>query len=281
MRRNPPATALILCFVNLLLVIRAPVALEAQRGRGTGAAAAVQSAQASAPFDLTGYWVSIVNEDWRWRMVTPPKGDYASVANLMTPAARKIADSWDVSQDGSCLAYGAAAVMRMPTRVRVTWENENTLKVETDAGQQTRRFVFDRSAQPPAERSLQGFSVAEWELAGAGRRGGAFGPPPGGRGGPAPAPGGAPRGARSGSLKVITTNLSSGWLRRNGVPFSERTTVTEYYDHFTTTGGDRWFVVTTVVSDPEYLTQEFVTSSHFRGEPDGTKWDPTPCRPPT
>ena len=260
--------------IALILVPAATVVLDAQRGRGAGAGPAPpQSAQAAAPIDLTGYWVSIVNEDWRWRMVTPKKGDYASIANLMTPEARKIADSWDMSQDGSCLAYGAAAVMRMPTRLHIIWENESALKVETDAGMQTRRFTFDRTMAAPASRSLQGFSVAEWERPAAGRGGPGLGGPPG-----LPAPGAAPAGGRGGSLKVVTTNMSGGWLRKNGVPYSESTTLTEYYDRFPTPGGDQWLVVTTVVADPKYLNQEFVTSSHFRREADGAKWDPTPCR---
>ena len=107
-------------------------------GRG---AQAPQTPSASAPIDLTGYWVSVVNEDWRWRMVTPPKGDYASVP--MTDEARKVADTWDVSKDGQCDAYGAAGLMRMPTRLHITWEGDNVLKIETDAGQQTRRLLFD------------------------------------------------------------------------------------------------------------------------------------------
>jgi len=256
----------------LILVAVVRVSLDAQQGRGAAGPPVPQSPQAAAPIDLTGYWVSIVNEDWRWRMVTPKKGDYASVANLMTPAARKIADSWDPATDGSCLAYGAAALMRMPTRLHITWDDARTLKIETDAGQQTRRFVFDKAAAAPAARSLQGFSMAEWERPTPGRGGPPGGPP----GAPPPA---AAQGGRGGDLKVVTTNLSGGWLRKNGIPYSENTTVTEYYDRFATTGGDQWLVVTTVVSDPMYLTQEFVTSSHFRREPDAAKWDPTPCRP--
>jgi hypothetical protein len=225
------------------------------QGRGGAPAGPPPSAWASAAIDLTGYWVSVVNEDWRWRMVTPPKGDYASVP--MTDEARKVADTWDVSKDGQCEAYGAAALMRMPTRVHITWENDNTLKVETDAGQQTRRFTFDRTAQPTGGRSLQGFSKAEWER-----------------------PAGAGRGqvAPGGNLKVVTTNLRAGWLRKNGVPYSENATVTEYYDRFTAPNGDNWFTVTTIVDDPQYLNQPFVTSSHFKKEPDGSKWAPSPCK---
>jgi hypothetical protein len=234
-------------------------------------------------------------------MVTPPPKDYSSVP--LNAEARKLADAWDVSKDGSCLAYGAAALMRMPTRLRISWESENILKIETDNGQQTRRLLFDRSAAPPAERSLQGFSLAEWERPGrGGGPGGGRGGGPGGVGGPPPAgppagpaaPPPAPGGARAdgaagdgrggqaagqgGHLKVVTTRLSGGWLRRNGVPYSESTTLTEYYDRFPV-GDQAWLAVTTIVSDPTYLTQDFVTSSHFRREPDGAKWNPVPCKP--
>src|SRR5687768_15662181 len=270
-------------FVSVLvaLLAAAPAAF-AQRGRGAGPGAPAQSPQAGAPVDLTGYWVAIVNEDWRWRMVTPPKGDYASIQNLMTAEARKLADSWDPSQDGSCLAYGAAGLMRMPTRLNVTWENENTLKIETDQGRQTRRLVFDKAVPPPAQRSLQGFSVAEWERPAAARGGGGGGgaaAPAGGAPGGGPPPGAGPaQNPRGGNLKVVTTQLSGGWLRRNGVPYSDAATVTEYFDRFAAPDKAEWLVVTTVVSDPRYLTQEFVTSSHFRREANGAKWDPAPCK---
>jgi hypothetical protein len=270
----------IIAAVTLACAMAATVS--AQRGRGAGAPAAAQTPQAAAPIDLTGYWVSIVNEDWRWRMVTPPKGDYASVP--ISPEGRKVADTWDVSKDGSCLAFGAAGVMRMPTRLHITWENESTLKIETDAGQQTRRLVFNKAMAPPATKSLQGFSVAEWErYTPPGRGGGGGGAPPAGAPPAARAGGGAPAGApatpRFGNLKVVTTQLSGGWLRRNGVPYSEDTTMTEFFDRFAAPDGAEWLVVTTIVADPKYLAQEFVTSTHFRREPNAAKWDPTPCKP--
>jgi hypothetical protein len=251
--------------VHTLLVTALCVAIipsvGAQQGRGGGPPPqAAQSPRAAAPIDLAGYWVSIVNEDWRWRMVTPPAGDVASVP--LNAEGLKVAKSWDPATDGSCLAYGAAGLMRLPTRLHITWENDNTLKIDTDAGTQSRRLLFDRTTSPPAAKSLQGFSLAEWE------RGAARG---GGRGGPAP--------AAFGNLKVTTTSMSGGWLRRNGVPYSDQTTMTEYFDRFTTPGGDQWMVITTVVTDSKYLSQEFVTSTHFRQEPDGSKWEPTACRP--
>jgi hypothetical protein len=220
------------------------------QGRGAGAPQAPPTPRARAAFDLTGYWVSVVTEDWRWRMVTPPKGDYNSVP--MTAEARKVADSWDVSKDGSCLAYGAAGLLRMPTRLHITWESDSVLKLETDAGGQTRRFEFD--ARPgQGQRSLQGSSIAEWERA-------------------------AGRGAQGGNLKVTTTNMSGGWVRKNGVPYSENAVLTEYIDRFTGPAGEDWIAVTTIVDDPKYFTTPFITTSHFKKEPDGAKWSPSACR---
>jgi hypothetical protein len=217
----------------------------------------------SASIDLTGTWVSIVNEDWRWRMVTPPVGDFPGIP--LNPAGQKLAQAWDLGQDGRCQAFGAAALLRMPTRVRFSWEDDRTLKLETDNGQQTRRLAF--GARPAATtHTLQGQSAAEWirTLPPSNPFGLGF-------------PGGPPR--PGGSLKVVTTNLSGGWLRRNGAPYSENAVVTEYFDRFPVPNGGEWFVVTTAVDDPMYLLRSFVTSSHFRREPDDSKWSPRPCRP--
>ena len=219
--------------------------------------------RASAPVDLTGVWVSIVNEDWRWRMITAPRGDFPGLP--LSPAGRAIAMAWDPKTDGSCKAFGAAAVMRMPTRVRISWADDVTLKIETDNGQQTRLLHFG-AGRPPGAPSLQGDSAADWQRT----------LPPNNPfginfpGGPPPPPGG--------SLRVVTTNLSGGWLRRNGVPYSAKTTVTEFFDRFPVPDGSEWFVVTTQVVDPEYLLGRLVTSSHFRREPDASKWAPKPCR---
>jgi hypothetical protein len=217
-----------------------------------------KSPRESAAIDLTGQWVSIVNEDWRWRMVTPPKGDYTSVQPL-NAAGRAVADRWEASEDGSCRAYGAAGLMRMPTRLRIDWEGDDVIMVRTDAGEQVRRFEFNPKIE--GAPSLQGHSVASWQRTV---------PPPGPPRGPPP-PGG--------SLKVVTNKLVAGWLRKNGVPYSADTTLTEYYDRFAGPNGDEWLVVTTIVEDPQYLTGRFITSSHFRREKDRSKWNPKPCRP--
>jgi hypothetical protein len=223
------------------------------------------SPRAQAPVDLAGYWVSIVTEDWRWRMITPPKGDYASVP--LTAEARKVADSWDPARDAAageaCRAYGAPAIMRVPGRIRISWENDTTLRVDTEAGTQTRlfRFIpsevegFGATPVPAGARPWQGRSVAQWQIVG-GRRGA---PPAGG------------------SLRVVTTEIRPGYLRKNGVPYSANAVVTEYYNRTNEPNGDSWLIVTTVVEDPLYLTARFVTSSHFKKAPDGSIWNPAPC----
>jgi hypothetical protein len=256
-RKTLPLTTAWLAVVLLVAAAGALASVSAQGPARGQAPAPPPTPKAGAPIDLTGYWVSVVNEDWRWRMVTPPVGDVASVP--LNPEGLKVAKSWNPATDGSCLAYGAAGLMRQPTRLHVTWESDTVLKVETDAGVQTRRLVFGappagaRRAQP----SLQGTSVADWER------------PARGRGAPVPG---------VGNLKVVTTNLRAAWLRRNGVPYSEGATLTEYFDRFAVPNGDEWLVVTSIVSDPKYLTQDFVTSTHFKHEADGAKWAPAPCK---
>ena len=242
----------------IVVVCLASVAPLTPAQRGQGRQGGAPSARASAPVDLTGMWVSIVTEDWRWRMRTPPKGDYASLP--LTDAAIKVADSWDPARDAAageqCRPFGGAAIMRVPGRIRISWNDDTTLKVETEAGTQTRAFAF--GSAPAGEPSWQGVSVANWQVAGGGgRRGG--GPP------------------RGGSLRVVTTNLRPGYLRRNGVPYSANARVTEYFNRVNESNGDSWLIVTTMVEDPQYLNARFVTSSHFKKIPDDSPWKPTPC----
>jgi hypothetical protein len=245
------------------LLLAAPALLHAQFGPPPPQTP--QPAKLVAPEDLTGYWVSIVTEDWRWRMVTPAKGDYTSVP--LNQEGRKLADTWDPAKDeasgNQCRAYGAAAVMRVPGRVHFTWQDDNTLKVETDAGTQTRVFHFGGKPAANEAASWQGYSAASWDgLRRAGPRGG---PPP------------VSTGPQPGTLKVVTTNMKAGYLRKNGVPYSANADLTEYYDRTNEPNGDSWLIVTTIVDDPQYLYQQFVTSTHFKLEKDGSKWSPTAC----
>jgi hypothetical protein len=225
-------------------------------------AAKPATAKATATIDLTGYWVSIVNEDWRWRMMTPAKGDYASVP--LNPEGRRVADTWDPVKDehdgNNCRAYGAANIMRIPERIHITWANENTLEMDVDAGTQKRLFHFDGSKWQGGEPQWQGDSVASWEKQ-------------------VQRVGFAKTGSdKDGSLHVVTTHMRPGYLRKNGVPYSKDAVLTEYYDRVEI-NGRTYLIVTSVVDDPMYLNDRFITSGQFRLEPDGAKWNPTACRP--
>ena len=245
--------------------------------------AAAQTGRIGAPVDLTGVWVSVVTEDWEYRMRTPPKGDIGTGVGMppgfgaipLNPAGMAAANAWDPSTDGQCEAYGVGGIMRMPGRLKISWQDDLTLKIETDAGVQTRLLHFLPPAGGPGpavavdkgSRTLQGYSVAEWQR-GVGFD--AFGL------GLTPERGAGP--PRWGSLKVETTNMQPAWLRRNGVPYSDKATITEHFARFAHPEAGDWFVVTTVVEDPTYLTQTFITSSNFRKEANDSKWDPKPCR---
>jgi hypothetical protein len=238
-----------------ILIVFAAVALsaapaDAQRGRGAGAAP--ETARAASAIDLTGTWVSVISEDWPQRMLPPRKGEYTRIP--LTAAARKVADTWDPARDDAageqCKGYTAAGITRMPGRVRISWQDDYTMKMELEAGSQTRLFHF-RPGPPAAEPSWQGYSAAAWMYT---RQ------PP-----------------RTGELRVVTNRLRPGYLRKNGVPLSGAASVTEYYHRFTAPNGDVWLTVVTEVADPENLQQPYVQSSHFKKLPDGAAFKPEPC----
>jgi hypothetical protein len=242
-----------------------------------------------APVDITGYWVALITEDWRWRMLTPPKGDYASVP--INDEGRRVADSWNLAKDEAgglaCKPYGVGNIMRMPGRMHITWQDDTTLKLEFDAGTQTRLLNFADKAVAKAPKTWQGYSAANWEIAGQSvavdRNGIPVAPPAGGRGGRGGGGGGGGgRGAappRGGSLHVVTTNFREGYLRKNGVPYSDNASITEYFDKVgPEPNGDIVLLVRTVVEDPKYLQVPFITSTHFKLEKDGAKWNPSPCK---
>ncbi len=245
-----------LALAALLLL---PFRAEAQQGRGgRGQAATPQTGKAAAPFDPSGYWVSMITQNWRLRMFTPAKGDYLGLP--LTPAAKKIADDWDPSKDEAaglqCRAYGAANIMYMPERLHIAWQDDNTLRMDIDAGTQTRLFHFGKPA-PSDKPSWQGDSVAAWEA----HRGAEI----------------APSNAQSKYLKVTTTRMLSGYVRKNGVPYSENAVLTEYYDFAPEAGGSPMLFVTTIVEDPLYLDNPLILTAQFKKQTDATGWDPTPC----
>src|ERR1700674_5720595 len=110
--------------VLLATLFVAAVPAHGQRGgRGGDKSGPPPAAQADAPFDLTGYWVSVITQNWRLRMVVPARGDYIGIP--LNEASKKIADAWDPAKDeaagNQCKGYNAAIIMTQPERLHVTW----------------------------------------------------------------------------------------------------------------------------------------------------------------
>jgi hypothetical protein len=224
------------------------------QGRGAGAAS---TARAAAPRDFTGSWLSVVTEHWHWRMMVPPKGDFGIFP--LNAEGQKIANAWDPAKDraegNECKAYGAAGIMRVPGRLHIQWADDNTLQMDIDSGTQTRVFRFGSAPPRNGAAQWQGYSAAMWDGTTAG---------PGVR--------------LNGQLRVTTTNMRPGYLAKNGVPYSESARLEEYYETFAEPNGDKWLVVTTIVTDQKYLARPHVTTYPFKKIPDKSGWDPTPCR---
>jgi hypothetical protein len=231
-----------------------------------GAAPAPVAPRAAAPWDPTGYWVALVSDEWRYRMITPPKGnvDYVPV----NADGRGAANNWDPAKDEAageqCRAYGAGGIMRLPVRLHITWQDERTLKIDIDAGTQTRVLHFPSTGSGQAavaagiESSWQGYSVADWQI------------PGGGRGAPTPGP-------RFGQLRVVTNHLRPGYLRKNGVPYGSGAVLMEYFQHLKDDDGSEYLAITSMLDDSQYLAQPWVRTNQFRKQADTKGWNPTPC----
>ena len=245
--------------VLLAALFVAAVPAHGQRGgRGGEKGGPPPTAQADAPFDLTGYWVSVITQNWRLRMVVPARGDYIGIP--LNEASKKIADAWDPAKDeaagNQCKGYNAAIIMTQPERLHVTWQDASTLRMEIDAGTQTREFHFGSWKPPGGPATWQGDSAATWSS----RRQLAD-----------------PGGPKARSLKIITTNMRPGYLRRNGVPYSAAAKLTEYFDVYQEPNGETWMIATTVVEDPVYLDNPLILNAQFKKQADAAGWDPTPC----
>jgi hypothetical protein len=240
-------------------VLSVAATLGAQRG---AAPAPPPTPKANAPWDPTGYWVALVSDEWRYRMITPPKGnvDYVPV----NAEGRGAANNWDPAKDEAageqCRAYGAGGIMRLPVRLHITWQDDRTLKIDIDAGTQSRALHFAAASSVPAnvENSWQGYSVADWQM------------PGGGRGAPAQAP-------RFGQLHIVTNHLRPGYLRKNGVPYGSGAVLTEHVQHLTDDDGSEYLAITSILDDSQHLQQPWVRTSQFRKQIDAKGWNPTPC----
>ena len=245
--------------------------------RGNAPPAPPKTPREAAPQDLTGYWVSVVTELWRYRMVVPDKNDYQFVP--LNPEGRKLAGTWDPAKDQAsgdeCKSYAAPAIMQVPGRLHIYWQDDNTLRIDTDSGTQTRLFHFGGSSPQNDPPTWQGYSVASWQGAeNIDTRDGQGGPIQDASG--KLIPGRMMR--QADYLKVVTTHLRPGYLQKNGIPFSANAMLEEDFDTFPEPySGNTWLTVTAVVNDPLYLIEPLFTHAHFKKLPDNSGWDPTPC----
>ena len=188
--------------------------------------------------------------------------------------------AWDPAKDeaegNACKAYGAPGIMRLPTHLHVTWQDERSLKIEADYGTQTRLLHFGPPTtegrldygnatlfpsrpprfEPPAavDPSAQGYSIASWTIMG-----------------------GSAGFERGGNLKVVTSRLKPGYYWKNGMPYSGNAVLTEYFRTMELPDRSEWIRYTAIVDDAEYLTQPWIVNYAFKKLPDGSKWNPTPC----
>jgi hypothetical protein len=264
-----PIVAASLLSVSALMAAQAP---KPAQGR------APTTARAAAAFDMTGYWVSEVTEKWRFRMMVPDKGDYTQVP--LNPEGRKVANAWDPAKDEAvgeaCRSYGAAALLQVPGRLHITWQDDNTIRLDTDSGTQTRLLRFAVAAPPNGTPTWQGHSIAIWGGAEPRDR-------RDGQGGPATDDEGNLLVARDRRepdyLKVTTTRMRPGYVQKNGVPYGANALLEEYFDLASDPyTKNTWLLVTTVVTDSQYLNEPLIMHSHFKKLPDASGWDPTPCR---
>jgi len=239
----------------------------AQLGPAPAKPKPARNAKEGAPVDFTGYWVSVVTEDWRWRMVTPAVGDFAGIP--LTAEGRKVGNAWDPAKDEAageqCKSYGAPALLRIPGRLHITWADDDTLRIDADQGTQTRLLHFKAPQIQDAEGSWQCNSGARWE------------PAVRGSGSPQQGLGATREGNRGRSLEVVTTQMRTGYLRKNGPPYGNHAVLKEFFDLSVERNGDTWFVVTTIVEDPYNLTEPFVTSTNFKKQKDAAGFSPTAC----
>jgi hypothetical protein len=247
-------------------------------GQGNARQAVPKTPRTAAPKDFTGYWISVVTELWRYRMIVPDKNDFQFVP--LNPEGRKVANTWDPAKDQvagvACKAYAAPAIMQVPGRLHIYWQDDSTLRIDTDSGNQTRLFHFGGSSSQSEAQTWQGYSLASWE-------GDEVVDTRDGQGGPVLDSTGklVPRRVlkQADHLKVVTSGMRAGYLQKNGIPYSANATLEEFYDSFTDPySGNTWLTVTTVVTDPQYLVEPLFTHAHFKKIPDASGWDPTPCR---
>jgi hypothetical protein len=190
---------------------------------------------ASAQLNLSGNWSPRMHEDQPDRGPGPELGDYTGLP--INDGARMAADTWDAARlrlrEHQCQVHNGPYIFHGPLQVRI-WEDKDlrtqelvAIKIYISTYEQERTIWMDGRSHPPewAPHTWQGFSTGKWD---------------------------------GDILTVYTTHLKQEWIRRNGVPNSEQSTMIE---HFIRHGNimthlEQW-------TDPVYLTEPLIRSEDF------------------
>ena len=188
-----------------------------------------------AQADLTGSWNGFFHEDQPERIPGPSLGDYLGLP--INDSARAFAEAWDASRltipEHQCRAHSSPYILRGPLNMRI-WEErdpqtQQIVAVHQDISnfQQRRTFWMDGRPRPSeyAEHTWMGFSTGRWE---------------------------------GDALVVTTTHIKQMWHRRNGIPQSDRVTLTERYIRH-----GNVLTQITYTDDPTYLTEPLVKSTNM------------------
>jgi hypothetical protein len=204
---------------------------------------------ALAQMDLVGEWAPQFHEDNPERLAGPDIGDFAGLP--INDAARMMADAWNADilslPEHQCKPHPADYSPRGPAQLQI-WKDVDPASRQVIAfrthiqWQAPERWIYMDGRPHPDEfaaHTWQGFSTGEWV---------------------------------GQVLKVTTTHLKKGWIRRNGIPRSDKAELTEYFWRH----GD-FLTWTVIINDPIYLTEPFVRSSDFRWSP-GQNVGNYPCQ---
>lgn len=202
-------------------------------------AALVIALPVSAQVDITGSYNALFHEDQPERIPGPSLGDYLGLP--INESARAFAEAWDASRltvpEHQCRAHSSPYILRGPLNMRI-WEERDretqqivALHIDISNFQQRRTVWMDGRPHPSskAEHTWMGFSTGRWE---------------------------------GDALVVTTTHIKQMWHRRNGVPQSDRVTLTE---RFMLHGPVLTYV--TITDDPVYLTEPLVKTTNMLRNP--------------
>ena len=201
---------------------------------------ALMALPARAQVDFTGEWAPLYHEDGPERLPGPELGDYTELP--LNEAARLRGDSYDADRisvvpEYQCRPHGADYGMRGLGNLRITRDidpaTQRTLAFHTHmlAYDNERTIYLDGRPHPPdyADHTWQGFSTAVWE---------------------------------GNMLTITTTHLKTNYLRRNGIPRSDKAIFTEHWVRH-----GNYLTVTTVIEDPVFLTEPLVRSDNWYLDP--------------